>query len=83
MKCTRCHSQSYVYQWVKKLGEQTNLSSNAPSIVVIELDEIHSYVHSKKNTFGHGLLLIDIENGSSTLFADEETQKRLNADTVS
>lgn len=76
-------SYGTVYQWVKKLGEHTDLSSNNPSIVVMELDEIHSYVHSKKNTFGHGLLLIDIENGSSTLFADEETQKRLNAYTVS
>ena len=76
-------SYGTVYHWVKKLGEQTALPASDRPTVVMELDEIHSYVQSKKTTFGHGLLLIDINDGSSILFAGNETQRRLNNSIVS
>jgi hypothetical protein len=36
-------------------------------VSIVELDEMHSYVKRKKTTIGHGLLLIDPENGLSLL----------------
>jgi transposase-like protein len=56
-----------VYQWVRKWGEQVDLPVRGESISVVELDELHSYVMQKKTTVGHGLLLIDFQNGLSLL----------------
>ena len=44
----------------------------------MKLDEIRSYVQSKKTTLGHWLLLINIHDGSSISFAENEIQRRLN-----
>ena len=33
---------------------------------MVEVDEMHTYVGSKKTTVGYGLLLIDMEKDSST-----------------
>ena len=41
-------SYGTVYHWVKTLGEQTVLPPSDTPTVVMELDEIHSYVQSKK-----------------------------------
>jgi len=38
-------------------------------VAVVELDEMHTYVGSKKTTVGYGLLLIDLQDGSSRLCA--------------
>ena len=32
-----------VYQWIKKWGEQVDLSIRTESISIVELDELHSY----------------------------------------
>jgi len=56
-----------VYQWIKKWGEQVDLPVRTESISIVELDELHSYVIQKKTTVGHGLLLIDFQNGLSLL----------------
>lgn len=37
-----------VYQWVKKWGEQADLLQNPDKPAIVELDEMHSYVGSKK-----------------------------------
>jgi len=37
-------------------------------IEVIEIDEMHSYISSKKTTAGYGLLLIDMGKDSSTAY---------------
>ena len=42
--------------------EEVRVSSKAPE--VIEMDELHSYIGSKKTTAGYGLLLIDLGKGS-------------------
>lgn len=68
-------SYGTVYQWVKKWGESVELSQNEEPIEIVELDEIHSYVQSKKTTVGAGLLLIDLGKSSSVLFVVNETQK--------
>ena len=68
-------SYGTVYRWVKKWGESVELPQNEEPIEIVELDEIHSYVQSKKTTVGAGLLLIDLEKSSSVLFVANETQK--------
>lgn len=70
-------SYGTVYQWIKKWGEQTELPQNNEPIEIVELDEIHSYVQNKKTTVGAGLLLIDLENATSTLFVENAPQKHL------
>ena len=68
-------SYGTVYRWVKKWGESVELPQNEEPIEIVELDEIHNYVQSKKTTVGAGLLLIDLEKSSSVLFVANETQK--------
>ena len=51
-----------VSKWIKKYGQQAEEFSSNQEIQVMELDEMHSYIGSKKTIFG--LLLPDMENGS-------------------
>jgi transposase-like protein len=60
-------SYGTVYQWVKQLGNNLKLPKRNETIEVVELDEMHTYVGSKKTTDGYGLLLIDMESGFSLL----------------
>ena len=60
-------SYGTVYQWVKEWGSKVDLPHRADAVDIVELDEIHTYVASKKTTVGYGLLLIDLENGLSLL----------------
>lgn len=60
-------SYGTVYQWVKEWGSKVDLPQRQEAIDTVELDEMHTYVTSKKTTVGYGLLLIDLENGSSLL----------------
>ena len=48
-----------VYQWVKHYGEKARLEMAATEINVVEMDEMHSYVGSKKTLVGSGLPLTD------------------------
>lgn len=60
-------SYGTVYKWVKDWGSKVSLPKTESPIEVVELDELHTYVGSKKNSVGYGLLLIDMESGSSLL----------------
>lgn len=54
-----------IYNWIKSFGEKVEeirVSSKTPE--VIEMDELHSYIGSKKTTAGYGLLLIDLGRSS-------------------
>lgn len=68
-------SYGTVYQWVKEWGSKVSLPQSDQPIAVVELDEMHSYVWSKKTTVGFGLLLIDLQDGSSRLCVEAEEQK--------
>ena len=68
-------SYGTVYQWVKEWGSKVSLPQNADPIAIVELDEMHSYVGSKKTIAGYGLLLIDLQDGSSRLCVEAEEQK--------
>ena len=45
-------------------------------VSVVELDEMPTYIGSKKTTVGYGLLLIDLENDLSLLSVGTEAQIR-------
>ena len=62
-----------VFNWVKAFGETLDDFRGSGEIEVVELDEMHTYIGSKKTTAGYGLLLIGMGTGSSTVkWAQEE-----------
>ena len=61
-------SYGTVYKWVKKWGEEISKLANQKEAKEVEIDELHTYIGSKKNTVGYGLLLIDLEKSLSLLF---------------
>jgi hypothetical protein len=69
-------SYGTVYQWIKKWDKQVELPRRNESIEVVELDEMHTYIGSKKTTAGYGLLLIDMGNGLSLLSVETGQAKR-------
>ena len=56
-----------VFNWIKSFGKSIDEIRSEDKIEVIEVDEMHSYVGSKKTSFGSGLLLIEMGEGSSTV----------------
>jgi transposase-like protein len=59
-----CHVA--VSQWIKQYGEKVCLNMPATELEVVEMDEMHSYVGSKKMLVGCGLPLTEQESDSST-----------------
>ncbi|KAA6315874.1 hypothetical protein EZS27_033733 [termite gut metagenome] len=47
-------SYGTVYAWVKKWGTQVDLPKKEEGVAFMELDEMHTYVGSKKTTAGSG-----------------------------
>ena len=43
-----------VYKWIKQYGEKASLDLKATEIDVVEMDEMHSYIGSKKTPVGYG-----------------------------
>ena len=66
-----------VYNWIKAFGSNVAELQSNEKIEVVELDEMHTYIMSKKTTVGSGLLLIGMEKNSSTLFVETDQQKAL------
>ena len=69
-------SYGTVYQWVKEWGSKVELPKSENPVAVMELDEMHTYVGSKKTTVGYGLLLIDLQEGLSHLCVAAEGLKQ-------
>ena len=61
-----------VQKWVKKYGAELKQIRNSKPVQIMELDELHTYVGSKKTTDGFGLLLI--EKTENTLISIWETE---------
>jgi transposase-like protein len=57
-----------ILNWIRAFGEQLEGIKNDSPVRVVEIDEMHSYVGSKKTIAGYGLLLIDMGNGSSVAY---------------
>ena len=68
-------SYGTVYQWVKEWGDKVELPKTTKPIEIVELDEMHTYIMSKKTTVGFGLLLIDLEKGTSILSVETDLPK--------
>lgn len=45
-------SYGTVYRWIKEWGSKVSLPQNSQPIAVVEIDELHSYVGSKKLLLG-------------------------------
>jgi transposase len=65
-----------VFNWIKSFGEKIDEFRNPDDIEVVELDEMHTYIGSKKTTAGYGLLLIDMGIGLSIAKLAHEELKR-------
>jgi len=74
LKC----SHVAAYNWIKSFGESADKIRSEAEIDVVEIDEMHSYIASKKTSAGYGLLLIDLESGSSTVCSAIVAQKQEN-----
>lgn len=66
-----------IHNWIKQYGKNLDLLQNNHDICLTEIDEMHSYVGSKKTPSGSGLLLIDMQkNSSASLLAiDQQRQE--------
>jgi len=64
-----------VFNWIKQYGKSLDLLQNNHDICVTEIDEMHSYIGSKKMLSGSGLLLIDMQKNSSTSLLATDQQK--------
>ena len=47
-------SHTAAYYWIQNYGEQATLEMASRKLEVIEMDEMHSYVGSKKKPAGYG-----------------------------
>ncbi|GHU60408.1 hypothetical protein FACS1894121_0320 [Bacteroidia bacterium] len=67
-----------VLNWICSFGKEVQaLNAESQEIEMVEVDEMHSYIGSKKTTVGYGLLLIDMGKDSSiSLLATEATQQQ-------
>ncbi len=62
---------------IKEWGSKVSLAQSPTPIAVVELDEMHRYIGSKKTAVGYGLLLIDLQDGLSGLRVEAEEQKQV------
>jgi transposase len=63
--------------WIKSFGEKIDEIRNTEDIEVVEIDEMHTYIGSKKTIAGYGLLLIEMGTNSSTVRLAKEEPKRV------
>ena len=55
-----------VMNWIKSFGEKIDgYRTPERNLEIIEMDEVHTYVHQKKTTAGFGFLLIGLGEDSS------------------
>ena len=64
-----------VYNWIRAFGEAAEKIRSDKAIEVVEMDEMHTYVSSKKTTAGYGLLLIDMGKNSSIAYWETGERK--------
>ncbi len=66
-----------VLNWIKSFGEKIDEIRNTEDIEVVEIDEMHTYIGSKKTIVGYGLLLIEIGTNSLTVKLAQEEPKQV------
>ena len=65
-----------VYNWIRSFGQKAEELRSENEIFVSEIDEMHSYIGSKKIHAGYGFLLIDLVKNSSILSSEIEVKKQ-------
>mgnify|MGYP005868774357 FL=1 len=65
-----------VFNWIKAFGKKIDEIRSSEKIEVVEIDEMHTYIGSKKTTLGSGLLLIEMGINSSTVKLAHAARKR-------
>ena len=65
-----------VFNWIKTFGEKIDELRSSDDIEVVEIDEMHTYIGSKKTSFGSGLLLIELGKNSSIVKLAQEVRKQ-------
>ena len=65
-----------VYNWIRSFGARLEPLKKEVGVKVMEIDEMHTYVSSKKTTVGYGLLLIDTERNLSIASLGAGERKR-------
>ncbi len=59
-----------VLNWIRNFGQKVEELRKNDDIFVAEIDEMHTYIGSKKTQLGYGLLLIDLTKNSSILSSE-------------
>ena len=65
-----------VYNWIKEFGESIENLKSDSAIKIVEIDEMHSYIASKKTSAGYGLLLIEMEKDLSIAYLGTELRQQ-------
>ena len=66
-----------ILNWTRRFGKEVGaVHSENKEIEMVELEEMHSYIASKKAIAGYGLLLIDMEKDSSITLLATGTMKQ-------
>ena len=65
-----------VFNWIKSFGEKLDEFRNKDDIEIVEIDEMHTYIGSKKTIVGSGLLLIEMGTNSSIVKLVQKEQKQ-------
>lgn len=66
-----------VMRWIKSFGKEIEkLRKEDRDLEVVELDEMYTYIGSKKTILGYGLMLIDLGKNLSTSFLVQGEKKQ-------
>ena len=57
-----------ILNWIRGFGKQLEEIVEDKKVEVMEIDEMHSYIGSKKTVAGYGLLLIEMKEDSSIAY---------------
>ena len=65
-----------INNWIKSFGKRIDEIRSSAEIEVIELDEMHTYIGTKKTIAGYGLLLIEMGKDLSTSYLVQGGRKQ-------
>ena len=66
-----------VLNWIKHFGvKEKEIQSEVNPVKYVEIDEMHSYIGSKKTAVGYGLLLVDLGSDSSISLLATEAKRQ-------
>jgi transposase len=64
------------FNWIKSFGAKLDELRSSDEIEIVEIDEMHTYIGSKKTIAGYGLLLIEMGTNSSIVKLVHEEPKQ-------